>query len=80
VGGTDATSRDAAHAITPESALAAGLASDDGAAGTTVAPAPAKKVATRISKESMAREKQATAEADRKPPRARTPRGGDSPL
>ena len=76
----DAASGGLAHAITPESALAAGLASDDGAASATVAPAPAKKAATRISKESMAREKQANAEADRKPPRARAPHGGDAPF
>jgi len=77
----DAAGRDAAHALTPESALAAGLGSESGAASEgAAAPAPAKKIATRISKESMAREKQATAEADRKPARARTPRGGDSPF
>ena len=41
---------------------------------------PVKKGAVRISKESMAREKQAAAEADRKPPRARMPRTGDAPF
>jgi myo-inositol-1(or 4)-monophosphatase len=48
-----------------------------------VAAAPAtaaKKPATRISKESMALEKQAAADAERKAPRARAPRGDDSPF
>ena len=68
--------------LTPEDALAAGLTIQrDPAAAVSVpaaAPAPAKKAATRISKESMAREKQATADADRKAPRA--PRRGDAPF
>jgi myo-inositol-1(or 4)-monophosphatase len=77
--GGGAAGSDAAHALTPESALASGLVSESGAAGESVAtPAPAKKVATRISKESMAREKQAAADADHKP--ARAPRRGDAPF
>ncbi|HZT55201.1 MAG TPA: inositol monophosphatase family protein, partial [Burkholderiaceae bacterium] len=50
--------------ITPEAALAAGVTiqRDPGA------PAPARKAATRISKESMAAEKQAAADAERKVP------------
>jgi myo-inositol-1(or 4)-monophosphatase len=53
---------------TPESALAAEL----GVVPEPAAIAPVKKAATRISKDSMAREKQAAADAERKPPR----RGG----
>ena len=63
--------------ITPEDALAAGVT----IARDPAAPAPVKKVATRISKESMAAEKQAAAEAERKAaPRPRGPRGGDAPF
>jgi myo-inositol-1(or 4)-monophosphatase len=64
-------------AVTPESALAAELGVVPEAAP---AAAPVKKAATRISKDSMAREKQAAADADRKTPRARSPRGGDTPF
>jgi myo-inositol-1(or 4)-monophosphatase len=78
--GSDAAGGEAGSVVTPESALAAGLASEPGAAAGDPAPAPAKRAATRISKESMAREKQASVDADRKPPRARTPRGGDAPF
>lgn len=68
--------------LTPEDALAAGVTIErDPEVATAAAPvAPVKKAATRISKESMAREKQAAADADRKPPRARSPRGGDAPF
>jgi myo-inositol-1(or 4)-monophosphatase len=66
--------------VTPEEALAAGVAIERDPEAASAAPAPVKKAATRISKESMAREKQAAADADRKPPRARSPRGGDSPF
>ncbi len=78
--------------LTPETALLAGMQ----AAGPTevhaepaIATSPAKadaltapvrKPAVRISKESMAREKQAAADADRKPPRPRAPRAGDAPF
>jgi myo-inositol-1(or 4)-monophosphatase len=63
--------------ITPEDALAAGVKIERDPS----APAPVKKVATRISKESMAAEKQAAAEAERKSaPRPRAPRGGDAPF
>lgn len=60
-----------APAMTPESALAAelGVVAEPGAA-------PAKKPAVRIRKDVMAREKQAEADAERKPPRAR--REGDT--
>jgi hypothetical protein len=57
--------------MTPESALAAEL----GVVAEPVA-APAKKPAVRIRKDVMAREKQAEADAERKPPRAR--REGDT--
>jgi len=64
----------ASGALTPESALIAGLGAE-AAAGPDAAPAaPVKKAAVRISKENMAREKQASADAERKPPRARSPR------
>ena len=64
----------ASGALTPESALIAGLGTE-AAAGPDAAPAaPVKKAAVRISKENMAREKQASADAERKPPRARSPR------
>ncbi len=72
--------------ITPEQALAAGVAIERDPPGGTPAPTEAaaplalKKPATRISKETMAREKQAIAEADRKPPRPRSQRGGDAPF
>jgi myo-inositol-1(or 4)-monophosphatase len=74
--------------ITPEDALAAGveIARDPSSPAKTVdaaeapAPAPPKRPATRISKESMAAEKQAAADAERKPPRPRSPRGGDAPF
>jgi myo-inositol-1(or 4)-monophosphatase len=66
--------------LTPEDALAAGVAIERDPDTTTKAAAPVRKPATRISKESMAREKQATADAERKPPRARAPRGGDTPF
>ena len=72
---------EAPDAVTPESALIAGLHADIGAetdaASALVlkpAPVPAKKAAVRISKESMAREKQAAADADRKPAHTRAPR------
>ena len=68
-------------AVTPESALIAELHADIGARTSMVsvpasepAPAPARKAAVRISKESMAREKQAAADADRKPAHTRAPR------
>ena len=68
-------------AVTPESALIAGLRADVGAEtgmasvpASEPPPAPAKKAAVRISKESMAREKQAAADADRKPAHTRAPR------
>ncbi|MES2099904.1 MAG: inositol monophosphatase family protein [Pseudomonadota bacterium] len=67
--------------ITPEAALAAGVRIERDASGDTPAPAPVKRVATRISKETMAAEKQAAAEVDRKSaPRPRGPRGGDAPF
>jgi len=68
-------------AATPESALAAelGVAPADPAAALDAVP-PFKKTATRISKDSMAREKQAAADAERKSPRPRTPREGDAPF
>ena len=66
--------------LTPEDALAAGVAIDPEPDAAAATPAPVKKIATRISKESMAREKQAAADAERKPPRARAPRGGDAPF
>ncbi|CAN5258428.1 hypothetical protein BH11PSE9_BH11PSE9_08950 [soil metagenome] len=72
--------------LTPEAALAAQLAGDTGDGQKTepteeAAPAVVKKAPTRISKESMAREKQAAAEAERKSPapRPRAPRG-DAPF
>ena len=65
-------------AATPESALAAELGIE--APEPAAPPAPVKKAPTRISKDSMAREKQAAAEAERKAPRARTPREGDAPF
>ncbi|MEP7099312.1 MAG: hypothetical protein ABI781_02310, partial [Burkholderiales bacterium] len=65
--------------ITPEDALAAGVTIQRDPSAP--APAPVKKIATRISKESMAAEKQAAAEAERKSaPRPRSPRGGDAPF
>jgi myo-inositol-1(or 4)-monophosphatase len=67
--GTD----DEIDAVTPESALAAELGIEPAAA-----TAPAKKVATRISKESMAREREAASVVAAKAPRARAPRGGGS--
>ena len=69
-----------AMAQTPEQALAASATAGADLASPPAFAAPAKKVATRISKESMAREKQAAADAERKPPRARTPRGDDAPF
>jgi myo-inositol-1(or 4)-monophosphatase len=65
--------------ITPESALATelGLVAPP-AADIAPAAAPPRKAATRISKESIAREKQAAADTARKPPRSRTPREGDA--
>ena len=72
---------DAQSAVTPESALAAGLVAESvGADEAAAAPAPLKKAPVRISKESMAREQQAARDAEPKPPRARTPRGGDAPF
>ena len=63
--------------ITPEDAFAAGVTIHRDPS----TPAPARKVATRISKESMAAEKEAAAEAERKSaPRPRAPRGGDAPF
>ena len=64
--------------LTPEDALAAGVAIERDPAA--AAPAPVKKLATRISKDSMARAKQAATDTDRGPPRARGPRGGDAPF
>jgi len=73
----DAADDYAASALTPESALIAGLQAQAGAENETApVPAPVKKAAVRISKESMAREKQAGADAERKVPHARAPRGG----
>ena len=70
-----------APALTPETALATGLARGvEVPVETASTPAPVKRPAVRISKESMAREKQAAIEADRKPPRPRAPRGGDAPF
>ena len=69
--------------ITPEEALAAGVSIERDPGAPAHAPAPVKKLATRISKESMAAEKQAAAEAERKAPRphsTRAPRGGDAPF
>ena len=80
-----------ASPLTPESALVAGVQAEvraepvepviatDAAEAATLT-APVKKTAVRISKESMAREKQAAADAERKPPRARGPRAGDAPF
>jgi len=59
-----------AAAATPEAALAAELGIEPAAPPA----APVRKPAVRISKDAMAREKQAAADADQKPPRARTPR------
>ena len=82
-------------ALTPESALAAGVLTGvqaevraeppattiaTGAVEAATLTAPVKKAAVRISKESMAREKQASADAERKPPRTRAPRAGDAPF
>ena len=63
--------------LTPEEALAAGVTieRDPSAAVAAPAAAPVKKAATRISKESMAREKQAAVDAERKPPRPRAETG-----
>ncbi|HWI12248.1 MAG TPA: inositol monophosphatase family protein [Burkholderiaceae bacterium] len=74
------TAADTTLGPTPEDALAATVAIAPDPDAPTKAPAPVKKPATRISKESMAREKQATADVDRKPPRARAPRGSDTPF
>ena len=63
----------ASGALTPESALIAGLGAEAAAGPEAPPAAPVKKAAVRISKESMAREKQANADAERKPPRARSP-------
>jgi myo-inositol-1(or 4)-monophosphatase len=71
------TSAGAAFAASVAAQLEPAAAGD---AATATAAAAAKKPATRISKESMAREKQAAADAERKAPRARAPRGGDSPF
>ncbi|MDE2627809.1 MAG: inositol monophosphatase [Burkholderiales bacterium] len=69
-----------ADAVTPESALAAGLAASAvGEGDVAAAPAAVKKAPVRISKESMAREQQAARDAEPRPARARTPRGGDAP-
>ncbi len=65
--------------VTPEEALAAGVTIERDPQAPAAPPA-ARKVATRISKESMAREKQAAADAERKPPRARPNGGGDAPF
>jgi len=56
-------------ALTPAAALAAEL----GVPAEAPAAAPVRKAAVRISKDTMAREKQAAADAER-PPRARSPR------
>jgi myo-inositol-1(or 4)-monophosphatase len=72
--------------VTPEQALMAGVAierdpqRDPSTPTEAAAPLAPKKPATRISKETMAREKQANAEADRQTPRPRSPRGGDAPF
>ena len=82
----DATHADApkdepfAGAATPESALIAGLEAELVVAADSAPAAPVRKAAVRISKESMAREKQASAEDERKLPRRRTPRPGDAPF
>jgi myo-inositol-1(or 4)-monophosphatase len=61
--------------LTPEQALAVELGADPQTfAEPAVAAPPVKRAATRISKESMAREKQAAGDAERKTPRARSPR------
>jgi myo-inositol-1(or 4)-monophosphatase len=66
--------------VTPEQALAMELGTTvESASEAPAVVAPVKKVATRISKESMAREKQVAAEAERKSaPRPRSPRAGES--
>ena len=64
------------NTLTPEAALLAGAA--DTAEPVTVAPV--KRAAVRISKDTMAREKEATAEADRKSQRPRAPRKNDAPF
>jgi len=62
--------------ITPESALAEGVALE---LGSLPEAAPTRKAPLRISKDAMSREKQkqAATAAERKPARARAPRGGD---
>ena len=70
----------AAPAAPAEPVVSADLAIATAAAPSVAVATPVKKGAVRISKESMAREKQAAAEADRKPPRARMPRTGDAPF
>ncbi len=81
----EAAAVDAVSGATPESALAHALGVDRNApaeatSDAATAPAPAKKAPVRISKESMAREKQATLDADRKSPQPRAPRRGDAPF
>ncbi|MDO9355755.1 MAG: hypothetical protein Q7T55_18795, partial [Solirubrobacteraceae bacterium] len=67
--------------VTPEEALAAGVTIERDPSAESAPAAPAKKPATRISKETIAAEKQAAAEAERKAqPRPRSPRGGDAPF
>ena len=67
--------------LTPEAALIAGVDVAHDEAAVAPASAPLKKPATRISKESMAREKEAAAEAERKAaPRPRAPRRNDAPF
>ena len=89
-GAGDAKPGDALQAVTPEAALIAGAKAEtsqmakpgpEAAPATVSADAPAaahevaKKVAVRISKASMALEKQSAADAERKPPRAGRARG-----
>ena len=69
------TPGNASLGVTPEAALAASVAAPQD----LTAAMPAKKVATRISKQSMAAEKQAAADAERKSPGSR-PRRDDSPF
>jgi myo-inositol-1(or 4)-monophosphatase len=76
----DAGAEPSTVGVTPEAALAAGVVmAPDSAVATAAVVAQPRKTATRISKESMAREKQAAADAERRTPGARTPRGGGQP-
>ena len=76
--------RERANARTPEAALAADLAADADAVAVAVDTAAAsaalvKKAPVRISKDSMARERQAALDAEPKQ-RPRAPRRGDAPF